>query len=188
MSAPFFLVCRTCSTAGAPGSEHKNEGAPPFPLQREGSIEGDVKRKYFTPGGREGVVLWHPALVDIGRVAVAAGGGSSSLRVIVPVRPLSAAAATWVVMANHGSIGDSFAVANGAMALLGCPREHMVARETWRLAPWPNPPRILTLEPERAARTTTRKQIRSSCRCALKPHVASDSQRRRALLSSKCVR
>ena len=44
-----------------------------------------------------------------------------------------AAQATWVVMANHGSIGDSFAVANGAMALLGCPREHMVPRETWSL-------------------------------------------------------
>src|SRR5271165_912702 len=37
------------------------------------------------------------------------------------------------------------------MALLGYPREHMVPRETWR--PWrtqPNPPRILTLEPERS--------------------------------------
>ena len=40
------------------------------------------------------------------------------------------------------------------MALLGYPREHMVPRETWR--PWrtqPNPARILTLEPELAART-----------------------------------
>ena len=42
---------------------------------------------------------------------------------------LYAAQATWVVMANHGSIGDSPA-GDGAMALLGCPREHMVARET----------------------------------------------------------
>ncbi len=35
------------------------------------------------------------------------------------------------------------------MALLGCPREHTVPRETWRQ--WrtqPNPARILTLEPE----------------------------------------
>src|SRR5271157_4548688 len=40
----------------------------------------------------------------------------------------------------------------GTIALLGYPREHMVARETWRQ--WrtqPNPPRILTLEPELAA-------------------------------------
>ena len=39
----------------------------------------------------------------------------------------------------------------GTMALLGCPREHMVPRETWR--PWrtqPNPARILALEPELA--------------------------------------
>ncbi len=35
----------------------------------------------------------------------------------------------------------------GTMALLGCPREHMVARETDP----PIPPRILTLEPVRAA-------------------------------------
>ena len=33
------------------------------------------------------------------------------------------------------------------MALLGCPREHMVARETFSSIP----PRILTLEPVRAA-------------------------------------
>jgi hypothetical protein len=43
------------------------------------------------------------------------------------------------------------------MALLGYPREHMVPRETWR--PWrtqPNPARILTLEPELAARQEKR--------------------------------
>jgi len=38
----------------------------------------------------------------------------------------------------------------GTMALLGCPREHMVARETDP----PIPPRILTLEPVRAASPT----------------------------------
>ena len=37
------------------------------------------------------------------------------------------------------------------MALLGCPREHMVPRETWRRRrTQPNPARILTLEPERS--------------------------------------
>ena len=38
------------------------------------------------------------------------------------------------------------------MAFLGYPREHMVPRETWRQRrTQPNPPRILTLEPELAA-------------------------------------
>ena len=47
------------------------------------------------------------------------------------------------------------------MALLGYPREHTVARETWhRWRTQPNPPRILTLEPERPARTVARETWR----------------------------
>ncbi len=40
----------------------------------------------------------------------------------------------------------------GTMAWLGCPREHTVALETWRQRrTQPNPPGILTLEPEPGA-------------------------------------
>ena len=42
----------------------------------------------------------------------------------------------------------------GTMALLGCPREHTVAHETYP----PIPPRILTLEPVRAASPTSERQ------------------------------
>src|SRR2546422_5071501 len=50
--------------------------------------------------------------------------------------------AAWRQCANHGSIGDS-----RPMALLGCSRGHMVARETHCLTR----PGILTLEPVRSA-------------------------------------
>jgi hypothetical protein len=75
----------------------------------------------------------------------------------------------------------------GTMALLGYPREHMVARETWRQRHMqPNPPRILTLEPELAepldyGGSDSGLVFRS---CALKRLVASDIRRRRVLLSS----
>ena len=74
------------------------------------------------------------------------------------------------------------------MALLGCPREHMVPRETWRQRrTQPNPARILTLEPEPAepidsGGSDSGLVFRS---CALKRFVASDIPRRTVLLSSK---
>ena len=73
------------------------------------------------------------------------------------------------------------------MALLGCPREHTVARETWRR--WrtqPNPPRILTLEPERPEPIDSRGGDSGLIfrTCALKRLVASDIRRRTVLLSS----
>src|ERR1700693_329222 len=46
------------------------------------------------------------------------------------------------------------ATKRGTIALLGCPREHTVPRETLRL----NPPWILTLEPERSATAGPRNQ------------------------------
>jgi hypothetical protein len=76
------------------------------------------------------------------------------------------------------------------MALLGCPREHTVPRETWRQ--WrtpPNPAKILTLEPELAAHLEKRGvKLGPSLRsCALKRLVTSDIPRRTALLSSTRV-
>ena len=64
----------------------------------------------------------------------------------------------------------------------------MVARETWRR--WrtqPNPPRILTLEPERSEPIDCRGHDSGLVfrTCALKRLVASDIGRRRVLLSSK---
>jgi hypothetical protein len=74
------------------------------------------------------------------------------------------------------------------MALLGCPREHMVPRETWRQRrTQPNPARILTLEPELAEPIDYRGSDSGMVFriCALKRLVTSDIRRRRVLLSSR---
>ena len=49
-------------------------------------------------------------------------------------------------------------VGRGTMALLGCPREHRVAHETFPSIP----PRILTLEPVRAARQPSNVRVPAS--------------------------
>jgi hypothetical protein len=64
----------------------------------------------------------------------------------------------------------------------------MVARETWRQRRTPpNPPRILTLEPEPAEAIDYRGSDSGLAfrMCALKRLVASDIRRRTVLLSSK---
>ena len=77
------------------------------------------------------------------------------------------------------------------MALLGCPREHTVARETWRRRrTQPNPPRILTLEPERSEPWDDRGHDSGMVfrTCALKRLVTSDNPGRTVLLSSRHVK
>ena len=50
------------------------------------------------------------------------------------------------------------------MALLGCPREHTVPRETWRQRrTQPNPARILTLEPERSEPERKSAEVTPAC-------------------------
>lgn len=89
-----------------------------------------MSRENTFPTGAEGVVLCHPALWNAACIAAAAGCESVQVHATAPFGYCTLAQATWGLMANHGSIRDSPA-GGGAMALLGCPREHMVPRETW---------------------------------------------------------
>jgi hypothetical protein len=104
-----------------------------FATNRPGSIKRGVKRKHFSLRRRAGVFPDIQSLLSSqraesrhGSVAIMfcattfCGDGSPTSRVVVGE------------LANHGSIGDSSRLADGRMALLGYPREHMVARETWR--------------------------------------------------------
>jgi len=151
-----------------------------------GSIKGDVKRKHFSLRGSSGTSLTSSPFWSCGVATIR----SSSVVFTSALRHPSLAEASqayrWSRLAGQPWFYLRLAPRRGTMAFLGYPREHTVALETWRLRRLqPNPPRILTLEPELAARKKTRSKTRLLLRsCALKRLVTSDIQRRTALLSS----
>ncbi len=137
-----------------------NENLSPAPA---GSIKGDVKRKHFSPRGSRGRSLASSPFRRAGVVATR----SSSVGFISALRHSSLAEVTqawlWSRSAGQPWFYLRLAVrARGTMALLGSPREHTVARETWR--PWrtqPNPPkdtypRTRARSPNRKTRSETR--------------------------------
>src|SRR5271157_3511219 len=150
-----------------------------------GSIKGDVKRKHFSLRRRRGSSLtssplrhawWRRSAVlwsfSRPRYNVVRCGSYTSLAVAI-CQP-------WFYL--------RLAPKRGTMALLGCPREHMVPRETWRQRrTQPNPARILTLEPERSEPVDYRGHDSGMVfrTCALKRLVTSDIRRRTPLLSSR---
>jgi hypothetical protein len=117
------------------------------PGRRAGSIKGDVKKKHFARAAGGYFSDIQPLLAAAIGLARAWFSFSSRWEVlgVIFIRVLRfgflALASSGLAMANHGSIRDSW-----PMALWGCPRGHTVALETVCL----NPPRILTLEPERS--------------------------------------
>ena len=97
---------------------------------RDGFYRRGCQEKILFPWRQRGVVLWHPAPVDAGMGSVAAGFSGFLFHVTASFGCCTLRKPHGGSMANHGSIGDSPA-RGGTIALLGCPREHMVARETW---------------------------------------------------------
>ena len=111
------------------------------------SIKGDVKKKHLSLRIRGRGVSDIQPLTAAASSVPERGCARRVLEIRMHRNPcrscrVEAPLSSTVASANHGSIGDSRPI-----ALLGCPRGHMVARETVCLTR----PRILTLEPVRSA-------------------------------------
>ena len=125
-----------------------------------------MSRKNTSPPYLEEFFFWHPApLLRPGSVLEQ----ESSIRVRVPCDLFAPASS--VLAKGQPWFYLRLATKRGTIALLGCPREHTVPRETLRL----NPLWILTLEPERSATAGPRHQNRndgSAFRCTLRAQAA----------------
>ena len=172
-SAPHFIPCGTVSPQGATivAGFYKRGCQEKTLLPSAGSRDSCLTSSPFRhPWRQKSAVLWS---FSCPRYDITPGSeGCTSLTVAI--------GQPWFYL--------RLAPRRGTMALLGCPREHMVPRETWRQ--WrtqPNPARILTLEPERSEPVDDRGHDSGMVFriCALKRLVASDSRRRRLLLSSR---
>jgi hypothetical protein len=139
-------------------------------IPTEGSIKGDVKKKHFStfPGrffsGSQPLLCG--GVVEL--MPERRSGCGFICGCVVPCDLFAPASS--VLAKGQPWFYLRLATKRGTIALLGCPREHTVPRETLGL----NPAWILTLEPERSATAGPRHPYNdgSAFRCTLRAQAA----------------